>query len=102
MSNPADLGVLDAAAALAGRSLSSRELVEACLARIHERDGVHSFDGDPGSVNAWVQTLLLEVRASNQAAVSLYQQAGFQQAGRRPNYYSDPVEDAALMRLTLG
>ena len=49
-----------------------------------------------------VQNLLLEVRASNHAAVSLYQQAGFQQAGRRPNYYTGPVEDAALMRLTLG
>ena len=40
--NPADLGVIDAAAALAGGELSSRELVEACLARIAERDGTHS------------------------------------------------------------
>ena len=49
VSDPADLGVRDAAAALSERSLSSRELVEACLARIRERDGTHSFDGDPGS-----------------------------------------------------
>jgi aspartyl-tRNA(Asn)/glutamyl-tRNA(Gln) amidotransferase subunit A len=55
VSDPADLGVRDAAAALAGRSLSSRELVEACLARIRERDGTHSFDGDPTSINAWVR-----------------------------------------------
>ena len=55
MTDPADLGVLDASAALAERSLSSRELVEACLARIRERDGMHSHDGDPGSVNAWVR-----------------------------------------------
>ncbi len=55
VTDPADLGVRDAAAALSGRSLSSRELVEACLARIRERDGTHSFDGDPGSVNAWVR-----------------------------------------------
>ena len=35
--------------------MSSVELVSACLARIAERDGVHSFDGDPGSTNAWVR-----------------------------------------------
>jgi aspartyl-tRNA(Asn)/glutamyl-tRNA(Gln) amidotransferase subunit A len=55
VSDPADLGVVDAAALLARRELSSRELVEACLARIRARDGVHSHDGDPASVNAWVR-----------------------------------------------
>ena len=55
MSHPADLGVLEAAAALRARTLSARELVGACLARIRERDGAHSHDGDPGSVNAWVR-----------------------------------------------
>jgi aspartyl-tRNA(Asn)/glutamyl-tRNA(Gln) amidotransferase subunit A len=53
--DPADLGVEDAAGALRKRALSSRELVEACLRRIRERDGAHSHDGDPGSVNAWVR-----------------------------------------------
>ena len=55
MTDPADLGVLEAASALAARELSSRELTEACLARIRERDGNHSFDGDPESINAWVR-----------------------------------------------
>jgi aspartyl-tRNA(Asn)/glutamyl-tRNA(Gln) amidotransferase subunit A len=55
VSNPADLGVIDAAVALAARRLSSRELVDACLARISERDGSHSHDGDPDSINAWVR-----------------------------------------------
>jgi aspartyl-tRNA(Asn)/glutamyl-tRNA(Gln) amidotransferase subunit A len=55
VTDPADLGVADAGAALAGRRLSSRELAEACLARIRERDGTHSYDGDPGSINAWVR-----------------------------------------------
>ena len=55
MTNPADLGVVEASAALAARTLSSRELTEACLARIRERDGTHSYDGDPGSINAWVR-----------------------------------------------
>ncbi len=55
VSDPADLGVVDASSALRRRELSSRELVSACLARIRERDGQHSFDGDPASVNAWVR-----------------------------------------------
>jgi aspartyl-tRNA(Asn)/glutamyl-tRNA(Gln) amidotransferase subunit A len=55
VSDPADLGVVEAAAALARREFSSRELTESCLARIRERDGAHSYDGDPGSINAWVR-----------------------------------------------
>ena len=51
----ADLGVCEAAEALASRALSSRELTEACLARIRERDGTHSHEGDPDSINAWVR-----------------------------------------------
>ena len=35
--------------------LSASELVRACLARIRERDGDHSHEGDPASVNAWVR-----------------------------------------------
>ena len=52
-SNPADLGVAEASELLAARSLSATELVEACLARIRERDGSRSHEGDPASVNAW-------------------------------------------------
>ncbi len=55
MSDPADLGVAEAVALLRDRSLSSLELVEACLRRIEERDGTHSHDGDPASINAWVR-----------------------------------------------
>ena len=66
--NPADLGVIDAAGALARRELSSRELTEACLARIAERDGTHSHDGDPGSINAWVRVYEEDARAAAAAA----------------------------------
>jgi len=45
----------------------------------------------------------LEVRASNEKAIALYQQAGFVQTGLRPNYYPTPngKEDAVLMALPL-
>jgi aspartyl-tRNA(Asn)/glutamyl-tRNA(Gln) amidotransferase subunit A len=55
MSDPADLGVVEAAALLARRELSALELAEACLARIEARDGRHSREGDPASINAWVR-----------------------------------------------
>jgi aspartyl-tRNA(Asn)/glutamyl-tRNA(Gln) amidotransferase subunit A len=55
VSDPADLGVVEASAALAAGALSARELADSCLSRIRERDGVRSFEGDPASVNAWVR-----------------------------------------------
>ena len=43
----------------------------------------------------------LEVRESNAAARSLYERAGFEVAGVRPDYYSEPKEDAILMTRSL-
>jgi ribosomal-protein-alanine N-acetyltransferase len=45
--------------------------------------------------------ILLEVRPSNQAGVAFYAALGFEENGRRPAYYTDPVEDALLMRLAI-
>ena len=42
--------------------------------------------------------LSLEVRASNTPAIGLYEKLGFIQAGRRPNYYRNPKEDALILR----
>lgn len=47
------------------------------------------------------ESLTLEVRASNQPAIALYTRLGFAEAGRRPNYYRDPKEDALIMRKEL-
>jgi ribosomal-protein-alanine N-acetyltransferase len=49
-----------------------------------------------------VLTLWLEVRASNLPAIALYEQLGFNQVSRRPNYYptASGCEDAILMALT--
>lgn len=44
-----------------------------------------------------VSRLFLEVRVSNQPAIHLYQKMGFEQNGKRKNYYESPVEDALLM-----
>jgi ribosomal-protein-alanine N-acetyltransferase len=39
----------------------------------------------------------LEVRISNQSAVSLYEKFGFREAGRRRRYYQDTGEDALVL-----
>lgn len=44
------------------------------------------------------RSLTLEVRASNQGAIALYQSLGFVQTGRRPNYYRNPREDGLILR----
>ena len=47
-------------------------------------------------------SMRLEVRASNAAALALYQRHGFSTVGRRRAYYSAPVEDAVLLQAQLG
>jgi [ribosomal protein S18]-alanine N-acetyltransferase len=44
-------------------------------------------------------TLWLEVRESNQAARNFYKTLGFQEAGRRPQYYGDTGEEAIVMNV---
>jgi [ribosomal protein S18]-alanine N-acetyltransferase len=48
-----------------------------------------------------VSFVLLEVRASNEAAQSLYKKLGFSYVSRRRDYYRSPTEDAFVMRLNL-
>lgn len=43
------------------------------------------------------EVMSLEVRISNEKAISLYQSLGFQNVGIRKNYYQDNHEDAYLM-----
>jgi ribosomal-protein-alanine N-acetyltransferase len=45
------------------------------------------------------KAILLEVRESNLAARRLYEKHGFQETGRRRNYYNYPPEDAVLYTL---
>ena len=43
-------------------------------------------------------SLMLEVRATNEPAISVYKKMGFVEAGRRKNYYRNPKEDALILR----
>jgi len=63
-----------------------RLLVQSLVQWIREHEGVF---------------LTLEVRPSNEPAISLYGSLGFEEVGRRPRFYECPTEDALLMTLYL-
>jgi len=48
-----------------------------------------------------VEKLFLEVRASNVAAIGLYERVGFEEVGLRRGYYEHPKEDARVMLVAL-
>ena len=43
------------------------------------------------------EQVALEVRASNEGAIRMYEKAGFRTAGRRRGFYRNPAEDALVM-----
>ncbi len=47
------------------------------------------------------ERVILEVRASNVAAIRFYERHGFVVTGKRPRYYAAPIEDALLLNLSL-
>ena len=58
----------------------------------------HAKDAAKG---AGANTLFLEVRVSNEPALSLYKNAGFESLGIRKNFYEHPLEDAYVMSASL-
>lgn len=49
------------------------------------------------AINSGVKDMTLEVRASNIAAINLYNKFGFQEVAIRRGYYQDTNEDAIIM-----
>ncbi|HUB04132.1 MAG TPA: amidase [Solirubrobacteraceae bacterium] len=67
--DPADLGVLEAAALLRAGRVSSVELTEACLRRIDQRNGgAPTADGAPDAINAWARVYPEEAVTQARAA----------------------------------
>ncbi|MBR2751968.1 MAG: ribosomal protein S18-alanine N-acetyltransferase [Clostridiales bacterium] len=48
-----------------------------------------------------ITTLHLEVRSENEAAIHLYRAMGFEEVGRRRDYYEKPIDDAILFSLSI-
>ena len=76
-----DISNVAVAAAFRRQKIAERMLAE-LLKRGKER-GITAFT--------------LEVRASNRAAIRLYEKFGFVPEGRRKNFYTKPVEDALIL-----
>lgn len=51
------------------------------------------------AIEAELDSVALEVRASNEGALQLYERCGFRRVGRLRSYYSDNAEDAIVMLL---
>ena len=75
-----------------------------CTAPQHRRRGVARAllaELESRSRRLGLAFLTLEVRASNAAAIALYEGAGYGRVGTRPGYYQHPAEDAVIMTLFL-
>jgi aspartyl-tRNA(Asn)/glutamyl-tRNA(Gln) amidotransferase subunit A len=69
ITDPADLGVLEAHEALRARRLTAVELADACLRRIEQRNGGQpTHDGAPDAINAWVRVYPERARDDARAA----------------------------------
>ena len=51
--------------------------------------------------SAHLDSVSLEVRVSNTAAIALYKRNGFSEVGRRKGFYQKPAEDAIIMEARL-
>lgn len=82
VADQAELGDLAVAEEWRGRGIGTR-LLEAAVDAVRD---------------AGVRELFLEVRLSNLGAQRLYARHRFEQVGRRRDYYTDPKEDALVLR----
>lgn len=99
---------------LLGHSLTSPLLGMGCLWGIEDEAHIILLAVDPdyrrqglGQIVLWgllaiatrrqLAHATLEVRASNEAAISLYEKFGFQRVGRRTGYYAETGEDALIL-----
>jgi [ribosomal protein S18]-alanine N-acetyltransferase len=81
--------------------LHEAELLALVVDESFRRQGVGGRllrDGLEVLTHAGVEEVHLEVRGENRPAMALYQANGFESVGLRKGYYSDPTDDALLMR----
>lgn len=75
-------------------------IVTLAVRQDHRRRGIGELlliAGIETAVARGQEVITLEVRRSNEAAISLYAKYGFVQAGIRRGYYTDDHEDAVIM-----
>lgn len=85
--------------------LDEAEIARIAVASEYRREGAasHMLLGLENTCEEkGIKKLMLDVRESNEAALSFYKDYGFAEDGIRKNYYTNPDEDAVLMSRTLG
>ena len=98
-------GDVDVAGFLVARRLSTElEILNFAVESNSRRCGIGAALLDEAL--QWAETFqatqaILEVRASNLAALRFYERRKFEVVGRRPRYYTAPVEDALLLTAIL-
>lgn len=81
--------------------LDEAELTNVAVMKSHQKQGVGRLLIESLMKiisECGTEILHLEVRVSNEGAISLYRRIGFEEIGIRHNYYEEPREDAILMR----
>ena len=81
-------------------------VLNVCVDPNHQGKGIGCKLLDHGfraAADLGAESVFLEVRVSNAAAIALYERYGFQPVGRRPNYYpaGEQREDALVYRYPL-
>ena len=81
-------------------------LLNLCIEPARQRNGLGSILLEHAiriAIRMGCDSMFLEVRPSNPAALELYRKKGFHQIGQRPEYYSagEGREDAIIMALDL-
>lgn len=101
--------IVEAAGEVAGFLVARRiatdlEILNFAVRPSERRKGIGGslLDAATAWANSYgAEKAILEVRASNQAALRFYERRNFQVAGRRPRYYTGPPEDALLLTASL-
>lgn len=84
-------------------SFTEVQITFLAVAPAHRREGIGEaliHHAAAACRDIGVETMQLEVRSGNAAAIALYKKCGFVQVGLRPKYYGG-TEDALLMDLTI-
>lgn len=82
------------------KSLDEADVSNVCVARAHRKKGIASRLLQHGIDELAKQGILhftLEVREKNDSALNLYKKLGFESAGIRPDFYSNPNDNAVIM-----
>lgn len=80
------------------------DILNVCVAPAARRRGIAEAlmrELEARLIPKGVEQITLEVRASNEAAIRLYEKLGYAQVGVRKGYYEKPREDALIMQKKL-